>query len=519
MSAIDEPFVNDFEQMPDEGKAADAVVEERAAEAAEEAEGEQASDSVAEDPGDAGTAASAEAEGGEDTASCEADAEDTHAASEDTDDEEPEASYEEIPLDGVEVPAELLLSDDEALAYKLLKRAAGFRGVAIDREAYLRSELVGIYDAETVQAAISTCPLKAGISSEKVDGLADAAIVLEAGKVAGLSALAGIPGGLAALGTIPADILQYFAHALRVEQKLAYLYGWESLDLQEGNVDDHALYQLILFLGVLMGVEGTGPTLARMAPDAAELGFAEALRMQGETDQAWHMPIKKVLSAVGTNVTKGTFAEAAVRGIPVLAGLVSGSVTLVTFRFGAVALKKLLRELPSATDVERDEAELVELAEQLEAEAKAAYGDTLRDAFETAGEKMGVFAAQAGEAAGDLGERAGEAASVFAEQAGAAANALADKAAEYATIARDRAGEAAKAAAIGFIRGLGTRKKEQRRAKRQAEAAQQQQQQASASAAPTSDLAQELRILKGLVDEGIITQEEFDAKKRQLLGL
>jgi hypothetical protein len=172
-------------------------------------------------------------------------------------------------------------------------------------------------------------------------------------------------------------------------------------------------------------------------------------------------------------------------------------VTLVTFRFGAVALKKLLRELPSATDVERDEAELVELAEQLEAEAKTAYGDTLRDAFETAGEKMGVFAAQAGEAAGDLGERAGEAASVFAEQAGAAANALADKAAEYATIARDRAGEAAKAAAIGFIRGWGTRKKEQRRSKRQAEAARQQQQQ---DPPPAPDEGAD----DGCIDDGIM---------------
>ena len=513
MSAYDEPVVDDFERVPDEVGAAGTVAEERTP----EAEDVQVSDGVTEDSDDAGTAADAEAESGEGTASCETDAGNASAAGEGSDGEEPEASYEEVPLDGIEVPAELLLSDDEALAYKLLKRAAGFRGVAIDREAYLRSELAGIYDSETMQAAIASSPLKAGISSEKVDGLADAAIVLEAGKVAGLSALAGIPGGLAALGTIPADILQYFAHALRVEQKLAYLYGWESLDLQEGSVDDHALYQLILFLGVLMDVEGTGPVLARMAPDAAELGFAEALRMQGESDQAWRMPIKKVLSAVGTNVTKGTFAEAAVRGIPVLAGLVSGSVTLVTFRFGAIALKKLLRELPQATDVERDGAELVELAERLEAEAKTAYGDALRDVFETAGEKVGAFAAQAGDAAGDLGERAGEAASVFAEQAGAAASALADKAAEYATIARDRAGEAAKAAAIGFIRGLGTKKKEQRRSKRQAEAAQQQQ--AGASAAPTSDLAQELRILKGLVDEGIITQEEFDAKKRQLLGL
>ena len=37
--------------------------------------------------------------------------------------------------------------------------------------------------------------------------------------------------------------------------------------------------------------------------------------------------------------------------------------------------------------------------------------------------------------------------------------------------------------------------------------------------APTDTLESQLRTLKGLLDEGILSQEEFDAKKRQLLGL
>ena len=505
MSDYDEPIIDDVEQPFDKSATEDAVEETDVSESAEIGDG------APETEGDAEAFVDEATEG---TSSSSSGAEATDDGS---DDEEPEVSYEEVPLEGVEVPEELSLSDDEALAYKLLKRAAAIKGVAIDRDAYLRSELAGIYDPETVQAALATSPFKAGISSEKIDGLAGAAITLEASKVAGLSALAGIPGGLAALGTIPADILQFFAHSLRVEQKLSYLYGWESLDLQEGNVDDHALYQLILLLGVMMNVEGAGAMLARVAPDAAELGAAEALRIQSERDEMWFLPIKKTLSVVGTNVTKGTFAEAVVRSLPVLAGLVSGSVALLTFRFGAMTLKKLLSELPQASGLTRDEAEMMELVEQLEQEAKTAYGDALRDAVEAAGEKAGVFAAQAGEAAGDLGDRASEAASAFAEQAGAAANVLMDKAAEYASVARDRAAEAAKAAAIGFIRGLGTKKKEKQRSKRQADAAERQQ--ASAPNSATSDVAQELRILKGLLDDGIITQEEFDAKKRQLLGL
>ena len=35
----------------------------------------------------------------------------------------------------------------------------------------------------------------------------------------------------------------------------------------------------------------------------------------------------------------------------------------------------------------------------------------------------------------------------------------------------------------------------------------------------TDDLIKQLRELKNLVDEGILTEEEFEAKKKQLLGL
>ncbi|AVK98993.1 SHOCT domain-containing protein [Lysinibacillus sphaericus] len=33
------------------------------------------------------------------------------------------------------------------------------------------------------------------------------------------------------------------------------------------------------------------------------------------------------------------------------------------------------------------------------------------------------------------------------------------------------------------------------------------------------DVADEIRELKDLLDDGILTQEEFDAKKKQLLGI
>jgi hypothetical protein len=42
---------------------------------------------------------------------------------------------------------------------------------------------------------------------------------------------------------------------------------------------------------------------------------------------------------------------------------------------------------------------------------------------------------------------------------------------------------------------------------------------AANTTAPVSDTAVQLNELKQLLDQGILTQEEFDAKKKQILGL
>lgn len=42
---------------------------------------------------------------------------------------------------------------------------------------------------------------------------------------------------------------------------------------------------------------------------------------------------------------------------------------------------------------------------------------------------------------------------------------------------------------------------------------------AAAAPAQEADPVEQIMRFKGLLDQGIITQEEFDAKKRQLMGL
>ena len=56
------------------------------------------------------------------------------------------------------------------------------------------------------------------------------------------------------VGTIPGDITQFYVHAFRVMQKLAYVYGWQALLEDAKDVDDETLGKLASLLGVMMGV-------------------------------------------------------------------------------------------------------------------------------------------------------------------------------------------------------------------------------------------------------------------------
>lgn len=122
---------------------------------------------------------------------------------------------------------------------KVLHSALALPGVRIDRGAYLHTELRKHGTAEEVIArAIAASPVKAGIDPKTMDAIAASAIKVEVGRTTALSTLAGLPGGLAMIGTIPADLTQYFGHVMRLEQKLAYAYGWPAFVSEEGNIDD-----------------------------------------------------------------------------------------------------------------------------------------------------------------------------------------------------------------------------------------------------------------------------------------
>ena len=213
----------------------------------------------------------------------------------------------------------------------VLELAAGLPGVRIDRSAYLKSALKRYCTATQIEQAVATTPATAGISLGIITRAADTAINYETGKAAALSAAAGIPGGLAMLGTVPADLVQYVGHMLRISQKLAYLYSWPDLFADNGDdVDEATEGILMLFVGTMFGVQAAQSGLTKLSEMiAAQVvkKLPEKALMKGVI----YPIVKKVALRLGAEMNKNIFAGGVAKVIPFVGAVLSGGLTFATF--------------------------------------------------------------------------------------------------------------------------------------------------------------------------------------------
>ena len=228
--------------------------------------------------------------------------------------------------------AEADRQEEEAQRYAIafLKKVMRLKGVAIERDHFLRSEFRkrGVAD-ERVELAISTSPAAAGMDSGLVDSIAMDVIDFETKKSSVLSFSAGLPGGLAMLGTIPADVTQYYVHAFRIMQKLAYLYGWRSFIDDCDEMDDETLAAFALLLAVMVGVSGANSALT-MFSKTVQSNVAKKVANKALMQTSYYPIIKKVLAGIGVKITKSSFGDAVSKVVPVVGGFVSGGLTFVS---------------------------------------------------------------------------------------------------------------------------------------------------------------------------------------------
>ena len=231
---------------------------------------------------------------------------------------------------------------EEITFENVLATAMKAPGVKVNRVKFLRKELKKYCSDDVSSSAINSNPAKAGIPRELIDKISKQIINYETTKVTGISMAASIPGGAAAVGAAAADITSYFAFILRTVQELAYLYGFEQFDLNDDEVDAETMNTVLLFIGVMFGVQGAASTLQKFANVLAKQ-ISKKLAQKALTKGTIYPIVKKVATSVGIRMTKQIFADTVASAVPILGGALSGGLTYAMFRPGCMKLRRNLR--------------------------------------------------------------------------------------------------------------------------------------------------------------------------------
>lgn len=245
---------------------------------------------------------------------------------------------------------------------QVLDAAAKLPGVRINRATYLRTALKRHCTEEQIRSAIADTPAAAGIPLKVIMEVANTSITYETSKVTGFSTLAGIPGGLAIIGTVPADLAQYMGHMLRIAQKLAYIYSWPDLFTDaDDEIDEATESMLTLFVGVMFGVQIAQGGVAKVANMIAA-NVAKKLPQRALTQGIIYPIVKRVAGHLGVSMTKQLFANGIAKFIPVVGAVLSGGLTLGTFLSMSKRLQKHLASLELTKPGHRtEESEIIDV--------------------------------------------------------------------------------------------------------------------------------------------------------------
>ncbi|GHV47476.1 hypothetical protein FACS189499_05070 [Clostridia bacterium] len=228
---------------------------------------------------------------------------------------------------------------------QLVGSAAKIPFVRIDRADFLTNNLSKVCTPQQLQAAITDGTLHADIPIEILDSLAKTVINAETLKVTAISAAAGIPGGIAIAATIPADLAQFYGFVIRVAQELAYIYGWREMFGESDELDMGTEAQLILFIGVMSGVSAANGIVAKLFGETAMKAVAKNIANKALMKTCYYPIVKKIAALLGQRMTKEIFAKGVAKFVPVIGGVISGGVTLATFKPMAHKLQKHLSNL------------------------------------------------------------------------------------------------------------------------------------------------------------------------------
>ena len=222
----------------------------------------------------------------------------------------------------------------------LIGTAMKLPGTIIDRDEFLHKELLKLLPLGITDNAVKHNPAYAGINRRIINEIANKVIQDETKKVSSVSFLTGAAGPAG----IFADIPQYFAFLLRVMQKLVYLYGFPALDLDNETIDEDTMSMLMIFTGLMFGIEKAEEGLHALVDSYTNEG-ASGYAAAGLTRASLYPLAKETSKYLGFILSGQIMSESVSKAIPLIGGGISGGLTWFTFRRCAARLKKPLSEI------------------------------------------------------------------------------------------------------------------------------------------------------------------------------
>lgn len=217
----------------------------------------------------------------------------------------------------------------EVALEKIITTAVKVPGVKVDRNKFL-TEVFSHVEVD-LQNVIDNGPISAGVDEKTLRKMASR-LILERTAESSLASFAmGIPGGWTMAATIPADALQFYGMTLRLAQELTYIYGAQDM-WKDGQVDEELVRsQLILYCGVMFGVSGAVSGVRLLSTQLAKTALKK-LPQKALTKTFWYPIVKQIGKFIGLNITKKSLANGVSKVIPVVGGVISGTMTFASMR-------------------------------------------------------------------------------------------------------------------------------------------------------------------------------------------
>ena len=213
---------------------------------------------------------------------------------------------------------------------KVMAAALKLPGVTVDRDKFLNKELSKYFTPQQVQHAIKQGT--PGVIPDKIlDRIASGCIKEHTRKVTIFSTAMGIPGGWAALGTVPTDIAQFYYHVLVLAQKLAYVYGYPTLLDENGKMSKSSVNVLTIFVGVMTGVGIAAKALQELG-EILQKQLIKRLPEMALSNGVLSSAVRQVAKFIGASLTQEQVTKGISKAVPLISGMISGVLTYKTFK-------------------------------------------------------------------------------------------------------------------------------------------------------------------------------------------